>query len=465
MTRLIAVALTGLALAGCASFSSDGGFGAVEQLTQERVGRAPTYQRTTEQGDAARGRVGELLKQPLNAEAAVEIALLSNRELQANFAELGIAESELVRAGRLRNPSFSFGRLAGDGVVEIDRAVIFDVLSLLTMPMAKQVEQQRFEQVQFRAAADAVSLAAEARKAFFDAVAAQQLVSYYAQVKQAADASNELARRMVAAGNFSKLAQMREQAFYSDATAQLARAQHQAVAARERLTRVLALSGDDLALKLPERLPDLPAAPTEPQDAEQTAMDKRLDLLMAKRTAEATAQSLGLTRATRFVNVLHVGYQNQSTTGESRRDGYEIALELPIFDFGTARVARAEALYMQAVNRTAQVALNARSEVRESYSAYRTAYDLAKHYRDEVVPLRKRISEENLLRYNGMLSSVFELLADSRDQVASVTAAVETLRDYWVAETTLQSALTGSPSGAPPAMRPAATSAVPAGAH
>ena len=73
---------------------------------------------------------------------------------------------------------------------------------------------------------------------------------------------------------------------------------------------------------------------------------------------------------------------------------------------------------MQAVHRTAEVAVNARSEVREAYSAYRTAYDLARHYRDEVVPLRKRISDENLLRYNGMLIGVFELLADAREQVA-----------------------------------------------
>ena len=120
---------------------------------------------------------------------------------------------------------------------------------------------------------------------------------------------------------------------------------------------------------------------------------------------------------------------------------------------------------MQAMHRTAQVAINARSEVRESYSAYRTAYDLARHYRDEVVPLRKRISDENLLRYNGMLASVFDLLADSRDQIASVTAAVESLRDYWVAETNLQAALTGRSPGAPSGMGPARAAAAAQAAH
>ncbi len=464
MMRLSAAALSSLVLAGCASFSPDGGFNAVDQLTKERVGQSPSYQRNTEQADAAKSRVAELLRQPLTADTAVEIALLSNKDLQASYAELGIAESDLVRAGRLANPSFSFGRLSGGGAVEIDRAVLFDVLGLLTMPLAKQVEQRRFEQTQLQAAYETVGLAAEARKAFFEAVTAQQLVAYSRQVKEAADASNELARRMAAAGNFNKLAQMREQSFYADATAQLARAQHQAIASRERLTRVLALSGEQLAFTLPDRLPDLPAAPAEPKDAEQTAMDKRLDVLVAKRATDSTAKSLGLTKTTRFINVLHAGYQNQSNTGETRKNGYEIELQLPLFDFGSARVARAEATYLQSVNRTAQVAINARSEVRESYSAYRTAYDLAKHYRDEVVPLRKRMSDENLLRYNGMLASVFELLADSKEQISSVTGAVEALRDYWVAETNLQSALTGRSPGSTPAMGQsnAAASAQPA---
>ena len=94
--------------------------------------------------------------------------------------------------------------------------------------------------------------------------------------------------------------------------------------------------------------------------------------------------------------------------------------------------------------------MNARSEVREAYSAYRTAYELARHYRDEIVPLKKRISDENLLAYNGMLLGVFDLLADSRDQVTSVTGYVEALRDYWVAESRLQTALTGGPAAPAP---------------
>jgi outer membrane protein TolC len=460
MMRPTAVAAAVLVLAGCASFSPDGGMGKVSELTQERTGQSVAAQRSQGDADSARLRVAEILAEPLTADTAVELALLNNRALQASFSRLGVAESDLVQAGRLRNPVFGFGRLAlGGGAVEIDRSVMFDVLSLLTMPMARQVQQRYFEQAQFQAAFDAVGIASETRRAYFGAVAAQELVGYFQQVKEAAEASSELARRMLLAGNFNKLAQMREQAFHADATAGLARAQQQAVVDRERLTRLLGLSGEQPAFRLPERLPDLPTEPTEPRDAERTAIEKRLDVLMARRSMEATARSLGLTKATRFVDAFELGYQNRSETGQPRANGYEAELSLPLFDFGSVRARRAEATYLQGVHRTAAVAIDARSEVRESYSAYRTAYDLARHYRDEVVPLRKRISEENLLRYNGMLIGVFELLADAREQVRGVTGYVQALRDFWVAETNLRTALTGRSPGAGSASGPSASAA------
>lgn len=447
MIRPSLVALAAATLAGCASFSADGGMDQVSALTRERAGQAVRWQRSKADADVASARMAELLKTPLTPDAAVELALLNNRGLQASFGELGIAEADLVQAGRPKGPTLSFGRLAGSGALEIDRSFLFGVLDLLTLPAATGIARQRFEQAQLQAASTAVGLAAQTRRAYFEAVAAQQLIGYRRQVMEAADAAADLSRRMVLAGNFSKLDQLREQAFYADASSQVARAQQQAVARRERLTRLLGLSGDQANFKLPERLPDLPAQVLEPENAEQTALDQRLDVRLARRETEATAKSLGLTKVTRWVNALDVGYQNKSQTGTPHENGFQVQVEVPLFDFGGARTARAKAQYMQAVDRTAQVAVDAQSEVRESYAAYRTTYDIAKHYRDEIVPLRQHISDENLLRYNGMLIGVFELIADAREQVSGVTGYVEALRDYWVADTDLQMALTGGASG------------------
>lgn len=172
----------------------------------------------------------------------------------------------------------------------------------------------------------------------------------------------------------------------------------------------------------------------------------RLDVQGAKLAAEQTARNLGLTRTTRFVNVLELGLIRNSSNEEPTQRGWEIGFELPLFDWGGARVARAEAVYMQTVHRAAETAINARSEVREAYTGYRSAYDIARHQRDEVVPLNQRIAEENVLRYNGMLIGVFELLADARSQIASVNGSIQALRDFWIAQADLDMALIGKPS-------------------
>jgi outer membrane protein TolC len=445
--KSLAVALAAVILTGCATFSKDGGLDTVSALARERTGQTVQREKSADDAQATQSAVDRLLAKPLTPDSAVQIALASNKGLQAAFAELGVAEASLVQAGRIRNPGYSFGRLRGGGDVEIDHSIMFDFVGLLTMPLRTDIEGRRFEQAKLQAASHAVQLVADTRKAYFTAVAAQQSADYAQQVATAAEAGAELAQRLSNVGNWSKLDQAREQVFHADATTQLARARHNATAAREQLTRLLGLWGANTAFKLPDRLPDLPKAPNEVANIEAQAMSQRLDIQMARKDAEATASSLGLTRATGFINVFDAGYANKSQTGQPRENGYQISLELPIFDWGSARIARAEATYMQAVYRTADTAVRARSEVRESYSAYRTTYDIARHYRDEVVPLRKRISDEVLLRYNGMLASVFELLNDARDQVGSVNTAIEAQRDFWIAETALQAAINGSGNG------------------
>ena len=446
-----ALMLSGVFLGGCSTFSADGGMQDVSTMTRERVGH-PVSLQTPENGSTLRAAVSELLANPLTADSAVQVALLNNAGLQAALSDLGIAEADLVQAGRMRNPGFGFGRLRGGEDVEIERSLAIDFVGLLTIPLHRDMEMRRFEQAKAQAALQGVQLASQTRKAYFNAVAAEQSALYMAQVADAAEASAELAARMSKVGNLSKLDQAREQAFYADATTQVARARHNVTASREQLAKLLGVWGEQANFRLPNRLPELPATLIAGTDLEDRALQKRLDVAIAKRDAESTAKALGLTRTTGIINALDYGYTNKSETGQPRSNGYEISIELPLFDWGGARTAKAQALYMQSVHRVADTAVRARADVRETYSAYRTTYDIARHYRDEVVPLRKKISDEVLLRYNGMLMSVFELLADARDQVNSVNAAIEAQRDFWLAESDLQTAIYGS-GGAATVMR------------
>lgn len=440
-------------LAGCATFSEDGGFASVDRTARERLGKEVQWARSEGERDVLQARVAELLAQPLGVEEAVQVALFNNRGLQAAFFDLGISEADLVQAGRFPNPHFSMLQASkaepGGREYKIEQALTFNIFALVTMPLAVEVEKRNFEQTQRLAALETVRLAAETRKAYFAAIAAEEVVRYLQKVKQAADAGAELARRMAEVGNFNKLQRAREQGFYAEAALNLARAAQARVVARERLTRLLGLPQPD-AFRLPERLPDLPVVPDELPAVEQAALDQRLDLQAIRSETEALAKNLGLNRATRLVNVIEFGPARvlEGMKDSGYKKGYEISFELPIFDWGGAKVAKAESIYLQAVERAAEAVTNARSEVREAYQAYRSAYDVARHYRDEIVPLNKRIADENLLRYNGMLIGIFDLLADARSQIASVNSYIESLRDFWIAQSDLQMALLGKPSPA-----------------
>ncbi|WP_332876476.1 TolC family protein [Massilia sp. S19_KUP03_FR1] len=441
-TRLTGLLAAVLATA-CASVTPDGGFNGVAQVAGDRLGKDARIVRNDADQRALDSLVSAKLQAPLHIDDAVQIALLNNRALQASYWDVGIAQADLVQAGRLQNPSFSFQRTRAGGAIEIDRSVGLNFLTVLTAPLARRIEARRFEQVKLLVAGQMLQHAAATRRAWVEAVAAAQGVAYAKQVDEAFQLSSALTGRMAQVGNSSQLDLAREQAFQADAAAALVRAQQHAVSTREALTRLMGLWGNNSAFRLPERLPDLPTMPLDLPDVEAIALRERLDIQAAQLRATQTAAALGLTRTTRFINVLDLDYVRNSKSGETTAPGYAIKLELPLFDWGTARVAKAEALYMQQVNTVAQAAIDARSEARQAYLDYRSAYQLAHHYRDQVIPFRKKIADETMLRYNGMLMSVFELLADSRAQAAAVNGYIDALRDFWLAQTRLEAALGG----------------------
>ncbi|WP_204335941.1 hypothetical protein, partial [Klebsiella pneumoniae] len=80
----------------------------------------------------AQSRVKTLLARPLTPDSAVQIALLSNRGLQAEYNALGISEVDFVEASLPPNPTLAIGRSVVDGTLDVERRIIANLLSLLT---------------------------------------------------------------------------------------------------------------------------------------------------------------------------------------------------------------------------------------------------------------------------------------------------------------------------------------------
>ncbi|MCR5882271.1 TolC family protein [Rhizobacter sp. J219] len=334
-TVAIAAVAAALLLGGCASTAIDKNFQDVQSLTQSRLGAEVKWLNSDAARRQAQSDVDALLAKPLSADDAVRVALAYSPALQSALFESAAASAGATQSARLPNPIFTFERLVrrsgGDVDVDIGRMLGISVFDLLLLPQRLRLADFQQQQLQMRLASDVVQAATDARQNWVRAVAAQQSVQYFEQVKRTADVSAELARRMQAVGNFNRLQRAREQAFAADAVAELARARQAALSAREALVRSLGLTAAQAQqLKLPDRLPDLPKTVRSEESVAQQAIDQRLDVRLARADLEFTAREQGLSRITSVVNGFHVAAVRNSETGSPPQKGY--GFELPTAD-------------------------------------------------------------------------------------------------------------------------------------
>jgi len=444
--------------------------GVVTTIAEQELKKDVVAVRSAEEAEAANAIIRRLLDRPLTADAAVQIALLNNRGLQSAYDELAAADAARVGESLPPNPTFSWRRIQQGLALESEMQLVTNIIALATLPARSEIAAERFHQAQLRAAEETLRVAHEARRAYYRAVALRELARFLAESQSAAETATQFARRLGETGAMNKLDQAREQVFYADLTAQLAIARQRESSEREALIRAMGLWGTSLDFKLPNALPALPRRAQSLAGIEVEAVRRRVDLQVRRVELDLLAKSYGLTQATRFINLLNAGYADKM---EKRADerilmrGFDLQLQIPLFDFGEVRVREAEAAYMQGVNRLLELAVNVRSQARDAYRTYRSAYDIAGHYQREVLPLRKIISDETLLRYNAMLIDVFSLLAEARLRIAATIAAIEAKRDFWLAAVDLKAAtvgggMSGNRTGA---SRPTSDSSADTGRH
>ncbi|MBN8945358.1 MAG: TolC family protein [Rhizobiales bacterium] len=474
-------------LGGCATYSPDGGLGVTREIATRELRQDVARVREPADSERVRSRVAALLRSPLSVDKAVQIALLNNRGLQAAYNDLGISEALFVQASLPPSPTISLARIAAGGTIEIENTLLVSILGLATLPQRRAIAEIRFSQAQLRAAEDTLRLAGDTRRAYYRVVASSQLVNFLSQANSAARTASELFKRLGETGAVNRLDQAREHVFYADVAAQLAKARLQYQADRERLIRALGLWENIAALKLPAQLPILPSRPASRDAIEREALEKRLDLRIARLEVDGVARQLELTQWSGFMSVLNL--QGSTIEERSRRtertyslqggalvenrqvefertrlSGLSLEFQIPL-DLGESRLREARETYLRSINRLTERGVNVRSEAREAYQRYRGSFDFARHYQSQVLPLRQIIADESQLRYNGMMIDVFSLLIEARARIAANAAAIEARRDFWIANTDLQFAVIGgSPGGGAAESAPTAVASAASGA-
>jgi len=296
-----------------------------------------------------------------------------------------------------------------------------------------------------RVGGEMLALAAETKSALYALQSELQLGTRLDLVLEIHRAAAELARRQHAAGNINDLELENHVAAHEQARAELALARAHARRTRERLNRLMGLWGPATGWTVAERLPEIPAREASFDGLESAAIARRFDVGAARFGVDVVARALALKEGTRFLPVgVDVGVEVERD-GETRHRsaGPTLAVQIPLFDLGRAKVARLEAQHRQSRRLLDAVAVQARSEVREARDRLIAARDQALFYRDVLLPQRVRILDLTQREYNMMLKGVYDLLMARQKEVDTERAYIEAWREYWTARTELERAVGG----------------------
>jgi len=431
-------------LSGCATFDPRAGFPDVSADIEARSGMQVAWNLGTDLDAQVAQKVRRLLAAKLTADAAVQVALLNNRDLQATYAELGVAQADLVQAGLLRNPIFdgaaTFPLTGGSPALELGVAMGF--LDIFYLPLRKRVAAAQFADAKLQVTGAVLDFAATVRAAFYRHQANEQMLELLQTIGQALAASLEVAQRLHDAGNITDLDLARERALLEDAKVQLRAAETTVRQSREQLNTVMGLWGEQTAWHTDRRLPDISQQPLPVDGLETRVLRQSLDLASARQQMRVAGEQLGVTRATALVPEADLGVKAEREEG-AWEVGPTLEFPIPLFDQGQARLGLALTELRRAQQAYYALGVEIRAAARTLRERLQGDRDRALYYRDIVLPLRERIVNETQLQYNAMQIGPLDLLRAREQQIQTAVAYVETLLDYWVTHTHLGQLLSG----------------------
>ncbi len=437
----LAVALS-LALSGCASLASRPGDTDINALLAERRGPQVEWS-AVGQPPPERQAIDQWLGAPMTAEAAVRVAMLRSPRLQQEYARLGLARADVLEAVQVANPTLSLSRSYLDPGSGYNRlaGLTLPLADLLVLPVRTRLAHAEYERAKLEIAGAVLNVAADVEAAWYTYVGAQQVADMRTAVAGGADAAAELAQRFFDAGNISELQLKQEQAAASEARIIAARARAEAGRARLTLNTLLGLSGQDATWATSDRLPMPVAAEDDPQQLAELARTSSLELLAARQQADILMDALGITRKLRWLGGSEIGYERERDADGTRLRGPTLDLELPIFNQGQAKLARAEALLAEARARVAQAELGVDNAVRLGAEQVRELSQVVAIHREALIPQREKVVERSQQEQNFMLIGVFELIQAKVQEYNAYESYLEAVRDYWLARVELMRAV------------------------
>ncbi len=447
--RLAIVSLpAALLLAGCVSTSEQqAAFAPVQADVGALSGQCVVWNQDIDTDKLVTDETWQRLKSPLDANAAAQIALLNSPDLQATFEDIGISQADLVQAGLLKNPVFAGSWRFPDvppAITDAEYSIAGDFLDAVLTPLKKKIARQNLAATQARVTQQVIALIAEVKAAFYTYQADLQLESRLKLILDADQAGADLAQQQKQAGSLNQLGVLNQQAQAASAEMALAEAQKEKTASREKLNRLMGLSGAAIVWSATPALPPLPARDPGTAELEFLAQDQRRDLLALREETDAVGQALALKSNTRFLPAsIDIGADTERMP-DQRVTGPTASLELPIFDQGQGAVAKLAAQQRQLQRRLQSLVIQIGSEVREAGRTMEIDRREAELFRKTVVPLNIQTVNQTLSQYNAMQVNTYDLFLAKQRELEAERDYIGAWRDYWIAHAQLEAAVGGN---------------------
>ena len=464
-------AASALLLGGCLTSSIAGDIADVRARTE--IPLVPMVAGTAVDADSD-DDARTLLREPLDADTAVRVALLNNRALRAELRELGVARGRLIQARQVANPVFEVESLPERNTA-VEMRVEYDLTSLVLAPLRARAAAADLAAERFDAAGAVIQLGYDVRLAFHALQSAMQRLAIAQRALDAFAASRDAAAALLEAGSVSALDASSQIAAYEKARVTVAQLELAVADRREALQRLLGTHGEDTAWTIRADLPPVPDAVPDSDRPESRALKASHDLAAMKNRLEAIARRTKLSRTEGWlpdVEVdLHTLYGDPEAAPGMRPRGQwgvggGVSLSVPIFDRKRGTIRAHEAEFDALMERYHGLAIELRSTARELHNRVVSAHARARQFQNVILPAQRRVVEETQLQHNAMQLGIFQLVQARRDQLEVELAHVETVREFWDANAAREALFAGRRvTAAGPAAPTMSAGSEPAGGH
>lgn len=361
----------------------------------------------------------------LTPDAIVMIAMQNNPNLQAEFAEIGIAQGDLINAGLFSNPQLQLSvRVPNKGgfALNTDFTLTTSLLDFFLRPLKIKTAVYAQKEICAAAAHALLKLAYEAQISFLNLVYAKQIVTLREEKSALAKTALDISKMQSSCGNISNFSLRDFELDHQKEVIALEQAKKDLIPLRGTLNLIMGLPDSNELWNLSEPSPY--TAQINDSNLTEMALENRYDLQAAAFDICKKAKE-GRQKQWWTYTDLRLGVSTEQEVEGVQVTGPVVQLNLPLFNQGQGdrfillhQLQQSQQRY-EALRQQIIVEVN---EVKDIHQALMHEYLLLKN--EKLATLQAKVKESQAY-YNFMAIGIFELIEIKNQELDALIQLAE----------------------------------------